>query len=341
MSTRPESSPAMPLVSGLSVARPASAMGGIDPGASPEPVPRSALVSAEPFANPARARRVAGAAPMDGPETDKKSETAETVPRLWVVPFDFLHSLESNIGEVANVPDWVFFAKPEWAVDVFRPDGSDTEDDDQFDPNRALTDTEEDEPPKYPMVVYSPPGEVAGDTEDDFDARGYPTENEEESNFQEEQRQIARNDQAFGAQPHPEDEVEQEELRTVFGIEGVFQAFKGRKPRPKVNWSQLRRMPQPAAAAGSRYPVRAGRGKRDHGEFRELHSDDCSDESAEEEAEEPDEMIDDNDTPEEYADFARMARKAARKAVWKAEKKAAKKAKKVAKEVIDLTGDSA
>ena len=70
MSTRPESLPAMPLVSGLSVARPASAMGGIDPGASPEPVPRSALVSAEPFANPARARRVAGAAPMDGPETE-------------------------------------------------------------------------------------------------------------------------------------------------------------------------------------------------------------------------------------------------------------------------------
>ena len=57
-------------VSGLPVARPASAMGGIDPGASPEPVPRSALVSAEPFANPARARRVAGAAPMDGPETE-------------------------------------------------------------------------------------------------------------------------------------------------------------------------------------------------------------------------------------------------------------------------------
>ena len=313
MSTRPESSPAMPLVSGLSVARPAFAMGGIDPGASPEPVPRSALVSAEPFANPARARRVAGAAPMDGPETDKKSETAETVPRLWVVPFDFLHSLEPN--SAPGPSDQIAISTR--AINA-----------------RAKA-------PNYPMVVYSPPGEVAGDTEDDFDARGYPTENEEESNFQEEQRQIARNDQAFGAQPHPEDEVEQEELRTVFGIEGVFQAFKGRKPRPKVNWSQLRRMPQPAAAAGSRYPVRAGRGKRDHGEFRELHSDDCSDESAEEEAEEPDEMIDDNDTPEEYADFARMARKAARKAVWKAEKKAAKKAKKVAKEVIDLTGDSA
>ena len=57
MSTRPESFPAMPLVSGLSVARPAFAMGGIDPGASPEPVPRSALVSAEPIANPARERR--------------------------------------------------------------------------------------------------------------------------------------------------------------------------------------------------------------------------------------------------------------------------------------------
>ena len=148
---------------------------------------------------------------MDGPETDKKSETAETVPNLWVVPFDFLHNLESNIGEVANVPDWVFFANPERGVDVFPPDGSDTEDDDQFDPNRALTDTEEDAPPNYPMVVYCPPGEVAGsDTEDDFneiDGRGYPTENEEESNFQEEQRVVERNNQAFGAQPHPEDEL--------------------------------------------------------------------------------------------------------------------------------------
>ena len=283
----------MPLVSGLSVARPAFAMGGIDQGASPEPVPRSALVSAEPFANPARARRVAGAAPMDGPETDKKSVSAV----FWVVPFDLLHSLESNIGEVAGevaaVPDWVFFANPERGVDVFRPDGSDTEDDDQFDPNRALTDTEEDEQPKYPMVVYSPPGEVAGTdteppTEDDVDG-GYPTENEEESNFQEEQV-VARNDQAFGAQPHPEDVVEQEELRTVFGIEGVFQAFKGRKPRPKVNWSQVGRMPQPAATAGSRYPVRANAGKRDHGEYRPLLSDDCSDRcSDEEEEEEPDE----------------------------------------------------
>ena len=206
MSTRPESSPTMPLVSGLSVARPASAMGGIDPGASPEPAPRSALVSAEPFANPARARRVAGAAPMDGPETDKKSETAETVPRLWVVPFDFLHSLES--AKDPKVPDWVFFGNPEWAVDIFRANGSDTE-----------YDTEEDaqpQPPNYSIVVYSPPGEVA---------RGYPTENEEESNFQEEQRLIVRNDQAYGAQPHPEDEVEQEELHTAFGIEGVLQAY--------------------------------------------------------------------------------------------------------------------
>ena len=337
MSTRPESSPAMPLVSGLSVARPASAMGGIDPGASPEPVPRSALVSAEPFANPARARRVAGAAPMDGPETDKKSETAETAPKLWVVPFDFLHSLESNIGEVAgevaDVPDWVFFANPERGVDVFPPDGSDSEDDDQFDPNRAL-------------VVYCPPGEVAGSdteppTEDDVDGRGYPTENEEESNFQEEQRVVDRNDQAFGAQPHPEDEVEQEELRTVFGIEGVFQAFKGGKPRPKVNWSRVGRMPQPAAAAGSRYPVRAGAGKRDFGEYRPVLSDDCSDRSSdEEEPDEGDEMIDDVDTPEEIAALERKAaRKAARKAEKKAAKKAAKKAKKAA--VIDLTGDSA
>ena len=316
MSTLPEILPAMPLVSGLPDARRASAMGGIDPGASPEPVPRSALVSAEPFANPARARRVAGAAPMDGPETDKKSETAETAPKLWIVPFGLFLSRESN--SAPGLPDQIAIS------------------------TRAIN--ERAKAPKYPMVVYCPPREVAGsETEDDFDSvdgRGYPTENEEETcNIQEELQVVARNAQAFGAQPHPDDEVEQEELRTVFGIElhtVFFQAFKGSKPPPKVNWSRVGRMPQPAAAARSRYPVRAGAGKRDFGEYRPVLSDDCSDRSSdeEEEADEGDEMIDDIDTPEE---IAALERKAARKAA----KKAAKKAKKAAEEVIDLTGDSA
>ena len=95
---------------------------------------------------------------MDGPETDQKSETV--LPKFWVVQFDLLHSLESNIGEVAN-PDWVFFGKPEWAVDIFRPDGSDTEDDDQFDPTHipttSITGTSTNPMKSILLEVHAPP----------------------------------------------------------------------------------------------------------------------------------------------------------------------------------------
>ena len=63
MSNHSEILPAAPLRSGLPDARPASAMGGIDPGALPELVLRSAPAPLEPFANPARQVFV------DGPET--------------------------------------------------------------------------------------------------------------------------------------------------------------------------------------------------------------------------------------------------------------------------------
>ena len=112
----------------------------------------------------------------------------------------------------------------------------------------------------------------------------------------------------------------------VFGVEGILQAFKGRKPKPKINWCKVARAPQ-AGSAGARfkdrYPVRRGLGKRDHGDMVELHSDNCEDESEEEEEEEEtDGMVDDFDTEEDYADLARMmVRKAARHL-----KKAAKRA---------------
>ena len=132
------------------------------------------------------------------------------------------------------------------------------------------------------------------------------------------------------------DEFEQQlELVTAFGIEGILQSFVGSKPPPKINWRQVRKQ-SVAAPAANRYPVRAGRNKRDHGEMVELRSADCSDASEQEEEEEPDEMIDDVDTAEEFAEAARKAARKERKAA----KRARKAAKKAAKEVVDLTVDS-
>ena len=192
-------------------------------------------------------------------------------------------------------------------------------------------------------VIYN----LSSDSEDrDFDQygcnRGATTEDDGED-FRAQQRQIFLNNQVSCAQPRDDDEVEPplEQICTIFGVEGILQAFKGSKPRPEVKprhskrfWFQVGRAPQPDAASAhfkDRYPVRRGRCKRDHGDMVKLLSDNCSDESAEEEAEESDRMIDDTDTEEDYAEFAQMmARQAARK-VARAEKKAAKAAKKAAK----------
>ena len=102
----------------------------------------------------------------------------------------------------------------------------------------------------------------------------------------------------------------------VFGVEGILQAFKGSKPKPKINWYKVGRAPQPAAASAhfkDRYPVRGGRSKRDRGDMVALLSDDCSDVSEQEEEEETDGMIDDFDTEADYADFARMVVREAKK----------------------------
>ena len=120
----------------------------------------------------------------------------------------------------------------------------------------------------------------------------------------------------------------------VFGVEGILQAFKGRKPKPKINWYKVARAPQAGSASArfkDRYPVRRGLGKRHHGDMVELLSDNCEDESEEEEPEEPEGMIDDFDTEEDHAEAARMIAREAARTLKKAEKKAAKAAKKAAK----------
>ena len=102
----------------------------------------------------------------------------------------------------------------------------------------------------------------------------------------------------------------------VFGVEGILQAFKGSKPKPKINWYKVGRAPQRAAASAhfkDRYPVRGGRSMRDHGDMVELHSDNCEDDSEEEEEEETDGMIDDFDTEADIADLARMMVREAKK----------------------------
>ena len=66
----------------------------------------------------------------------------------------------------------------------------------------------------------------------------------------------------------------------AFGVEGILQAFKGSKPKPKINWYKVARAPQRAAASAhfkDRDPVRRGRSMRDLGDMVALLSDDCSD----------------------------------------------------------------
>ena len=91
-------------VSGLPVARPASATPQIDSDAPPELDSRVSRVLAEPFANPARARTVEDEAPiLDGPETETD---APKVNWVFYVP-EVLHSLESNSAPVVanSAPD--------------------------------------------------------------------------------------------------------------------------------------------------------------------------------------------------------------------------------------------
>ena len=196
---------------------------------------------------------------------------------------------------------------------------------------------------------------LSSDSEDrDFDQdgwsnRGATTEDDGED-FRAQQRQIFLNNQVSCAQPRDDDEVEPplEQICTIFGVEGILQAFKGSKPRARAPRSSH----ATPSAFGSRWgvrpsPMRQARTSRTaircavvaasattetwSSFSRTTARTSPRDESAEEEAEESDRMIDDTDTEEDYAEFAQMmARQAARK-VARAEKKAAKAAKKAAK----------
>ena len=89
-------------VSGLPVARPASATPQIDSDDPPELVSRVSRVSAEPIAAPPRARTVEDEAPMDGLMDGPETET--DAPKVNWVFYDYvpevLHSLESNSAPV-------------------------------------------------------------------------------------------------------------------------------------------------------------------------------------------------------------------------------------------------
>ena len=266
----------------------------IDSDAPPELVSRVSRVSAEPIANPARARTVEDeAAPMDGRET--APPVANSAPA---------NSAPANAARCRPCIDLTLDSEVEFNIVTTdsedRANGATTEEDDGFvdDVNRGAT------------------------TEDDGE------------DFRAQQRRILVERGIGCAQPRDDDEVEPpqwplDQVVVVFGVEGIFEPFKGRKPKPKINWYKVGRAPQ-AGSVGARfkdrYGVRRGLGKRDHGDMVELHSDNCSEgETEEEEPEEPEGMIDDFDTEEDYADAARMF---AREAARKVRKAAAKRAKK-------------
>ena len=312
----------------------ASATPQIDSDAPPELDSRVSRVLAEPIANPARARTVEEAAPMDG---------RETAAPMFYVHFDVFHSLESNSAPANAAP--ANAAPDQVAISTERINA-------RCRPCIDLT-LDSDAEVEITSVTTDSEDRANGATteEEDNVNRGATTEDDGED-FRAQQRRILVERGIGCAQPRDDDEVEPpqwplEQVVVVFGVEGIFEAIRGRKPKPtkpKVDWYKVGRAPQAGSASArfkDRYPVRRGRAKRDHGEMRELLSDNCEDESAEEEPEESDGMIDDTDSEEGYADFAMMLareREAEKKAAEAAEKKAAKAAeKKAAKKAAKKT----
>ena len=312
-------------VSGLPVVVFAPATPQIDSDAPPELDSRVSRVLAEPIANPARARTVEEEAPMDG---------RETAASVFFVPFQVFHSMESNSAPANAAPD----LSDQVAIN---------------ERVRSCIDLTLDSDVEFNIVTTDSEDRANGATTEEEDGvnRGASTEDDGEA-YRAEQRRILVEKEIFCAQPRDDDEVEPpqwplEQVVVVFGVEGIFEAIRGRKPKPtkpKVDWYKVGRAPQAGSASArfkDRYPVRRGRAKRDHGEMRELLSDNCEDESAEEEPEESDGMIDDTDSEEGYADFAMMLareREAEKKAAEAAEKKAAKAAeKKAAKKAAKKT----
>ena len=293
----------------------------IDSDAPPELDSRVSRGSAEPIANPARARTVEGAAPMAG---------RETAAPTFYVPFEVFHSLDSNSAPANAAPD----LPDQVAISTERINAR----------CRACIDLTLDSDVEINIVTTDSEDRANGATTVEEDNA---TEDDGEAH-RAEQRRILVEREIFCAQPRDDDEVEPpqwplEQVVVVFGVEGIFEAIRGRKPRPEVKprhskrfWYQVARAPKAGSSSAhfkDRYPVRRGRAKRDLGPMRELHSDNCEDESAEEEPKELDGMIDDTDSEEGYIDFATMLareREAEQKAAEVAEKKAAKAAAKKA-----------
>ena len=143
-------------VSGLPVVVFAPATPQIDSDAPPELDSRVSRVSAEPIANPARARTVEEEAPMDG---------RETAASVFFVPFQVFHSMESNSAPANAAPDLsdqvAINARVRPCIDLTldsdeevefnivttdsldRANGATTEEDDEYGCNRGAT-TEDD-----------------------------------------------------------------------------------------------------------------------------------------------------------------------------------------------------
>ena len=286
----------------------------IDSDAPPELDSRVSRVSAEPIANPARARTVEDeAAPMDGRETAApvaNSAPANSAPANSAPANSAPANAAPDLSDQVAISTRAINARCRSCIDLTL--------DSDVEINIVTTDSED-------------RANGATTEEEDDVNRGATTEDDGED-FRAQQRRILVERGIGCAQPLDDDEVEPpqwplDQVVVVFGVEGIFETFKGRKPKPKTNWYKVGRAPQ-AGSVGARfkdrYGVRRGLGKRNHGDMVELHSDNCEDESEEEEAEEPEGMIDDFDTEEDHADAARMF---AREAARKVRKAAAKRAK--------------
>ena len=232
----------------------------IDSDAPPELDSRVSRVSAEPIANPARARTVEEAAPMDG---------RETAAPVFFVPFEVFHSLESNSAPANAAPG----LSDQVAISTRAINA-------RVRPCIDLT-LDSDEEVEFNIVTTDSLDRANGATTEEEDGinRGASTEDDGDA-FRAEQRRILVEKEIFCAQPRDDDEVEPpqwplEQVVVVFGVEGIFETIRGRKPRPEVKprhskrfWFQVGRAPQPDAASAhfkDRYPVCRGRAWR-HGQ---------------------------------------------------------------------------
>ena len=219
-------------VSGLPVVVFAPATPQIDSDAPPELDSRVSRVLAEPIAAPARARTVEDEAPMDGRET-----AAPKVDSVFYVPFQVFHSLESN--SAPDLSDQVANAAPGPSDQVAISTRAINA---RVHPCIDLT-VDSDEEVEIHIVTTDSLDRANGATTEEDDEygcnRGATTEDDGEE-FRAQQRRIYLEKQVSCSQPYDDDEDEVkpplEQVVVIFGVEGILETFKGRKPRPKVDW---------------------------------------------------------------------------------------------------------